>query len=398
MDYWHDLRRAGCYPSNIAEVVSYFCKMKNSSPKSVDSILLILIGILVIFGFFIFSSASLGLLARDGASFGSVAFSQFFFGILGGGVAMLITSHIYYRHWRKYAFYFFLFTLLLTLAVFIPGLGMSHGGATRWLDLGFTTVQPSEFLKIGFVIYVATLLSGIHKQIDTWRYGVLPFVSVLGLVGVIVLSLPDTDTFFLMALAGMAMFLTAGAKWKHIALMALAGLTMVVIVVSMRPYLLDRITVFMNPDSDPLGSGYQIQQSLIAIGSGGLVGRGYGQSIQKFEYLPEPIGDSIFAVYAEEFGFIGSIILIMILAFFTFRGFKIATETNDLFGMLLVVGFMTLIVSQAFLNIAAMTGLFPLAGLPLPLISHGGTALFVTLAVLGIVLNVSKYRNHDRRV
>ena len=238
--------------------------MKNQSPKSVDSILLILIGILVISGFFIFSSASLGLLARDGASFSSVAFGQLFFGIIGGGLAMLITSHIYYRNWRQYAFYIFLGTLLLTLAVFIPGLG------------------------------------------------------------------------------------------------------------------------------------YQIQQSLIAIGTGGVFGQGYGQSIQKFEYLPEPIGDSIFAVYAEEFGFLGSLILIMVLAFFTFRGFKIATEATDLFGMLLVVGFMTLIVSQAFLNIAAMTGLFPLSGLPLPFISHGGTSLLATLATLGIVLNVSKYRNHER--
>lgn len=370
--------------------------MKNQSPKSVDSILLILIGILVISGFFIFSSASLGLLARDGASFGSVAFGQLFFGIIGGGLAMLITSHIYYRNWRQYAFYIFVGTLLLTLAVFIPGLGMTHGGATRWLDLGFTTVQPSEFLKIGFVIYVATLLSGLHRQIDTWRFGVLPFLGVLGVTGLIMLSLPDTDTFFVMVLAGVAMFVTAGAKWKHILTLGLVGIAMVAIIIAMRPYILDRVMVFMNPDSDPLGSGYQIQQSLIAIGTGGVFGQGYGQSIQKFEYLPEPIGDSIFAVYAEEFGFFGSLILIMVLAFFTFRGFKIATEATDLFGMLLVVGFMTLIVSQAFLNIAAMTGMFPLSGLPLPFISHGGTSLLATLATLGIVLNVSKYRNHER--
>ena len=372
--------------------------MKNQSPKSVDSILLILIGILVVSGFFIFSSASLGLLARDGASFSSVAFGQFFFGIIGGGLAMLVTSHIYYRHWRQYAFYIFIATLLLTLAVFIPHVGMTHGGATRWLNLGFTTVQPSEFLKIGFVVYVATLLSGLHRQIDTWRFGVLPFVGVIAVTGLVMLSLPDTDTFLVMALAGVAMFLTAGARLKHLLILATAGLTLVVLIVAMRPYLLDRIEVFMNPDLDPQGSGYQIQQSLIAIGSGGLVGRGYGQSIQKFEYLPEPIGDSVFAVYAEEFGFLGSFVLIMVLAFFTFRGYKIATESDDLFGMLLVVGFMTIIVSQAFLNIAAMTGMFPLSGLPLPFISHGGTSLLATLAALGIVLNVSKYRRRERVV
>ncbi len=372
--------------------------MKNQPPKSVDSILLILIVVLVVAGFFIFSSASLGLLARDGASFSSVAFSQLFFGVIGGGIAMLITSHIYYRNWRQYAFYIFLATVVLTLAVFIPGLGMSHGGATRWLDIGFTTIQPSEFLKIGFVIYIATLLSGLHRQIETWRYGVLPFVATVAVTGVVMLSLPDTDTFLIMGLAAVAMFVTAGARWKHIAVMALSGILLISVIVFMRPYLLDRITVFMNPDSDPLGSGYQIQQSLIAIGSGGAVGRGYGQSIQKFEYLPEPIGDSIFAVYAEEFGFLGSTVLIMLLAFFTFRGFKIATEASDLFGMLLVVGFMTLIVSQAFLNIAAMSGLFPLSGLPLPLISHGGTSMIATLAALGIVLNVSKHRNSAKRL
>jgi cell division protein FtsW len=371
--------------------------MNNRNPKSIDSILLILIFILVVAGFLIFSSAALGQLARSGASFGSVAFSQFFFGIIGGGLAMLVTSHIYYRNWRQYAFYIFIATALFTLAVFIPGLGMTHGGATRWLDLGITTIQPSEIFKIGLVIYVATLLSGTHQKIDTWRYGVLPFTAVLGFAALIILSLPDTDTFLIMVMACVAMFITAGAKWKHIALMGLSGLVLITLIAFTRPYVMDRITTFINPDSDPQGSGYQIQQSLIAIGSGGLFGRGYGQSIQKFEYLPEPIGDSVFAVYAEEFGFIGSFILIIILASFTFRGFKIATQSTDLFGMLLVVGFMTLIVAQAFLNIAAMAGVAPLSGLPLPFISHGGTALLTTLAALGIVLNVSKYRTHEIR-
>lgn len=371
--------------------------MNSRAPKSIDSILLILVLILVIAGFFVFSSASLGLLARDGASFSSVAFSQFIFGIIGGSIAMLITSNIYYRNWRQYAFYIFLFTALFTLAVFIPGLGMTHGGATRWIDLGFTTVQPSELLKIGFVIYIATLLSGTHRQIETWRYGVLPFIGVIVVTAFITLSLPDTDTFIIMAISGIAMFVTAGAHWKHILIISITGLVLFASVAFMRPYVMDRLTTFMNPEDDPQGSGYQIQQSLIAVGSGGWFGRGYGQSIQKFEYLPEPIGDSIFAVFAEEFGFIGSTILVLILAFFTFRGFKIATQSNDIFGMLLVVGFMTLIVTQAFLNISAMVGLAPLSGLPLPFISHGGTALLTTLAALGIVLNVSKYQNLTSR-
>lgn len=371
--------------------------MTTRSPKSVDMILLVLIAILVTIGFFIFSSASLGLLARGGASFSSVAFNQFFFGIVGGGIILLITSNIYYRNWRQYALYIFIIGILFTLAVFIPGLGMTHAGATRWIDIGITTIQPSEFLKIAFVIYIASLLSGTHRQIDTWRYGVLPFLGVLAVAGLVMLSLPDTDTLMIMVGAGLAMFVTAGAKWRHILMIGVVGVLLLAAVAFSRPYVMDRITTFMNPTDDPLGSGYQIQQSLIAVGSGGLAGRGYGQSIQKFEYLPEPIGDSVFAVYAEEFGFFGSVILIFLLSFFTFRGYKIATQAEDLFGMLLVVGFMTIIVSQAFLNIAAMLGIAPLSGLPLPFISHGGTALIAILASLGIVLNVSKYRISEKR-
>ncbi|MCA9362802.1 cell division protein FtsW [Candidatus Kaiserbacteria bacterium] len=370
--------------------------MRQHKPKSVDTLLLTMIVLLVAGGFLIFSSASLGLMARDGASFGSVAFSQFLFGVVGGGIAMLIMSNIYYRNWRKYAFYLFIISLLGTLTVFIPGIGMSHAGATRWIDLGFTTIQPSEFLKIGFIIYLATWLSGVQGKIHTFKYGLLPFAGIVGSVGFIMLLQPDTDTFMIMAFAGMAMYLVSGARWRDIGLIILAGILMLAAVAIYRPYIMDRLTTFMDPAADPLGSGYQIQQSLIAVGSGGITGRGFGQSIQKFEYLPEPSSDSIFAVYAEEFGFIGAFVLIFALVFLTLRGYRTATQARDIFGTLLVVGFMTIIISQAFLNIAAMLAIAPLSGLPLPFISHGGTALMSTLASLGIVLNVSKYRSFRR--
>ena len=239
---------------------------------------------------------------------------------------------------------------------------------------------------------MATWLSGVQKLIGTFRHGTLPFVGITAAVAVVMLLQPDTDTFLIMGVAATAMFITAGGSWRDVALMALAGVVLLAVLAFTRPYIMDRFTTFLDPASDPQGSGYQIQQSLIAIGSGGINGRGFGQSIQKFEYLPEPIGDSIFAVYSEEFGFIGSALLVILLAFFTFRGYKIASHATDLFGMLLVVGFMTLIVTQAFLNIAAMLALAPLMGLPLPFISHGGTALLATLASVGIVLNVSKYQ------
>jgi len=360
--------------------------------KNVDRTLLIIVLTLVTLGFFIFSSASLGLLAREGARFSSVAFSQIVFGIVGGGIGMFLTSQIYYRNWRKYAFYIFVAMCLLTLAVFIPGIGLEHGGAQRWIRIAGFSFQPAEFLKIGFVIYMATWLSGMQKQVLTLKYGTLPFVGIILLVGAILLAQPDTDTFLLMGTAGLAMFVTAGGKWRDVGLMLLAGVILLVILAFTRPYIMDRFTTFLDPSDDPQGKSYQIQQSLIAIGSGGFAGRGFGQSIQKFEYLPEPIGDSVFAVFAEEFGFIGSVLLIALFAFFTFRGYKIASHAADLFGMLLVVGFMTLIVIQAFLNIAAMLSLAPLMGLPLPFVSHGGTALLTTLTAVGIVLNVSKYQ------
>lgn len=358
----------------------------------IDKILLVITGFLVIVGFFIFTSASLGLLARDGASFTSVAFSQIVFGIIGGSIALFFSSAIHYRIWRKYAVYIFLASIALTLLVFVPGFGFSHGGATRWLSLGTFTFQPAEVLKIGFIIYMATWLSGVYKKIDSWKYGTLPFFGITGAVGIVLLLQPDTDTFIIMGMAATAMFITAGGKWSHVITIGVAAVVLVALLVITRPYIKDRIMIFIDPSLDPQGAGYQIKQSLIAIGSGQITGRGFGQSIQKFEYLPEPIGDSIFAVYSEEFGFLGSSVLIMLITAFALRGFKIAARATDLFGMLLVVGIMTMITTQSFLNIAAMLALVPLSGLPLPFISHGGTALLVTLGAVGLVLNVSKYQ------
>ncbi len=365
--------------------------------KPVDKILLALVIILVVGGFLIFSSASLGLLSRSGASFSSVAFNQFLFGIAGGGMAMFLLSNVFYRNLRQYAFYIFIFSILITLAVFIPGIGATHGGATRWINIFGFSLQPAEILKIGFVIYVATWLSGMNQHINSFVSGTLPFIGIVALVGVVMLLQPDTDTFMIMAAAGLAMFITAGGRWRDVGVMVLSAVILLALVAMMRPYIMDRLTTFMHPESDPQGAGYQIQQSLIAVGSGGFSGRGFGQSIQKFEYLPEPIGDSIFAVYSEEFGFVGSVLLIILFLSFTFRGFKIAAVAPDMFGMLLVVGFMTIIVLQAFLNIGAMLGVAPLSGLPLPFISHGGTALLATLTMVGIVLNVSKYRKNSVR-
>jgi len=362
-----------------------------------DKVLFTLVVVLVSGGFLIFSSASLGLLARSGASFSSVALSQFLFGIVGGGIALFLMSNLHHRHLRKYAFYIFVLACIVTLLVFIPGLGMSHGGATRWISIGGFTMQPTELLKIAFVIYLATWLSGTYTNITNFVQGTLPYVAIVSVVGVITLLQPDTDTFLIMGAASLAMFIVAGGRWRDVLLLVITAAILLAALAFMRPYVLDRLTTFMHPERDLQGSGWQIHQSLIAVGTGGITGRGFGQSVQKFEYLPEPIGDSIFAVYAEEFGLIGSCLLIFLYMGFILRGYRIANHAHDLFGTLLVVGFITLIACQAFLNIASMIGVAPLSGLPLPFISHGGTALLATLAMVGIILNVSKYPKKIKR-
>lgn len=359
--------------------------------KKIDRPFFIIVVTLVVFGFFIFTSASLGLLAKEGAKFSQVAFNQILFGIIGGSIALFITSRIPYKFWKKNAFYIFILSIIATLLVYVPGIGLEFGGARRWIDVGITTFQPAELLKIGFVMYLAAYFSSLRTKIKRPAYGLFPFVGTLGIVSLILLSQPDTGTLIVIFAAGIAMFFAAGAKWSHIFSIAGAAVLGVGTLAYLRPYVRDRIFSFINPAADPLGSSYQIQQSLISIGSGEWFGRGFGQSIQKFNFLPEPIGDSIFSVAAEEFGFVGSIIIISIFLALSFRGLKIATKAPNYFSGLLVVGIITLIISQSFINIGAMLGILPLTGLPLPFISHGGTALFFALAEVGIVLNISKY-------
>ncbi len=356
----------------------------------IDIPFLISILILVIGGYLIFRSASLGLLSKQSVKYAGVAFNQTVFGLLLGSIACFITSKIDYRIYRKYAFFIFLGSVIITLLVFVPDLGFSHGGAYRWIKLGTLSLQPSELLKIGFVIFLSAWMTSIKDRVQYFKYGFLPFFILVSITGVVLLLQPDTDTFFITVFAGLAIYLSSGGKWKHILLVGLCGIISIGILAYNRPYVKARIETFINPAQNSLGSGYQIQQSLIAIGSGGIFGRGFGQSIQKFNVLPEPIGDSIFAVASEEFGFVGSTSIILIFIFFTFRGLRIASRTADSFGRLMVVGIVIMISSQAFVNIGAMVGVLPLSGITLPFISHGGTALFMTLAEVGIILNISK--------
>ncbi len=356
----------------------------------VDIPFLISVLILVIAGYLIFASASLGLLSKQPMKYSNVAFNQTFFGLFLGSIACLITTQIDYKLYRKYSFFIYIFAAIATLLVFVPGIGFSHGGANRWIHLGSLSFQPSEFLKIGFIIFFSAWMARAKDRVKEWKHSFLPFGILAAITGAILLAQPDTDTFAIILFAGIAIFVAGGGRWRYILLTGLIGIVGLTAIAFAKPYVMNRITTFINPEANALGSGYQIQQSLIAIGSGGMFGRGFGQSIQKFNVLPEPIGDSIFAVASEEFGFVGALSIIFLFIFFAFRGLKIAGKVADPFGRLVVVGIVIMITTQAFVNIGAMVGVLPLSGITLPFVSHGGTALFMTLAEVGIVLNISK--------
>lgn len=357
----------------------------------IDKPLLISILLLVGAGFLIFLSASLGLLARDSAHFSSIAFRQIFFGLVPGLVALYAFSYIDYMHWRKISFWFLIGAIILNTIIFIPGLGLTHGGATRWLLIGSFSIQVSEFLKIASVIYFAAWLSLAKEKVRDFHTGFLPLIIMLGSVTLLCLVQSDTDTLLVISSALVAMYFAAGGKKRHLLYLILAGLIGLTLLAFTRPYIMSRIKTFIDPSAASQTAGYQIQQSLIAVGSGGLTGRGFGQSIQKFNYLPEPVGDSIFAVAAEEFGFIGSAGLIILYVFFMLRTFKIARAAPHLFGSLLAVGIATFIIVQSFINIGAMIGVLPLSGIPLLFVSQGGTALLFVLAEVGILLNISRH-------
>lgn len=358
---------------------------------NIDTIFLFSVLALSIGGFIIFSSASLGLLATGSGLFGSVTLTQFI-SLIFGLIAFYVISRIPYKFWKKYALAVLVIAILINCLLFIHSLTLVSGGAGRWVNLRFITFQPSEFLKIAFIIYFAAWLAHVKDRVTTFKHGILPFLILVGILGALLLAQSDTFTLIVIIVIGLGMLVAAGAKWSHLFMLVLVAALAVGIVAYVRPYARQRVLTYLNPAADPLGAGYQIQQSLIAIGSGGVFGRGYGQSIQKFGYLPEPTGDSIFAVEAEEFGFVGSLALIFLFLLFAFRSFKIAVRAPDSFARLAVLGIGMLVIIESFVNISAMLGIIPLTGKPLLFVSHGGTALIIVLAAVGIIANVSKFR------
>lgn len=357
----------------------------------VDIAFLLVLVALVVFGLVIFTSAALGLMAREsGATFNSVAASQLLLGLVCGSIACIFFAKFDYRKWRTLTPYFFGFAFFLTLLVFVPGIGLELKGAHRWIALGPITFQPEEVLKFATVAFLAAMYAARYKTIATWQGALLPLFAIMGPVATILLLQPNTDSIMIIGAAAIAMLYAAGGRVTHLFLVFFLAVAAVGIAAYAYPHVQDRIETYLNQSSDPQGQGYQIQQSLIAVGSGGLTGRGLGQGIEKFSYLPEPIGDSIFAVAAEEFGFVGSVVLVSLFVMFAVLGLRIAARAPDPFGGLMVVGLVILIVGQSFINIASTLGLVPLVGVPLIFVSHGGTALALALAECGVILNVSR--------
>lgn len=347
---------------------------------------------LVFIGVAMFVSASLGLLPRNEKAFYGVLISQLVLGLGLGSMGMYFAYKINYKFWRKNAFWILLGSILITASVFIPGLGRSHGGAQRWLDLGPVSFQPVEFLKFGFIIYFAAWLSWAKHKVQDFKFGILPFAILLGIIAFVLLKQPDTKSFILISFTGLCMLFVSGVKVKYIIGTGVVAAVLLGGLVMFTPYLQKRVQTFLDPSQDARGASYQIQQSMIAIGSGGVFGRGYGQSVQKFSYLPEPQGDSIFAVIGEELGFAGSIFVVLLYIVFVLKGISIARRAPDQFSRLLVFGIVILIGAQSFMHIASVIGVFPLTGVPLVFMSHGGTAFMIYLVAIGVVLQISKFQ------
>lgn len=349
---------------------------------SVDYIILFCVLVFTIAGLITLSSAS--------SDIGRIKFGdsyyylkhQLFYGFSLGLIGFIAGLFFYYRSYQKFALFFLAASIILLLLVFTP-LGFTSGGATRWVSLGASTFQPSEVVKILFILYMAAWL--LKKP------GLVPFLAVNGVITVLLLAQPSTSAAIILMASVFIMYFVSGIPLRSIIALCVVGAVGASLLFIFSDYRRQRIVSFLNPERYEQTSAFHLTQALTAIGSGGWFGVGYGQSRIKYSSLPETIGDSIFAVFAEEWGFTGAVVLISFFFLFVYQVFAVAKKTSDNFGKLLLVGFSSLIGIQAFVNMAAISGLIPLTGVPLPFISYGGTALASYLTMAGIILNVSRY-------
>lgn len=356
-----------------------------------DLLLLLAVLALVAFGILLVASASsvLGIDLRDDPYV--FAKHQLFYGVLPGVATLLLMMTIPYRLLRKIVVPFLAAVVVLLLLVFVPGLSRASGGAARWVQLGPISVQPAEFAKLALLLYLAALLAGREVHRGRSREAFLPFLVVVSTIAVLLVTQPDIGTLTVVTGAAILTYAAAGAPLTQVfGLLILAGASLLA-VIRAAPYRIARFITFLRPEADPQGIGYQVQQALLAIGSGGLWGLGLGRSRQKFRYLPEPAGDAIFSVAAEELGFIRMLLALSLYLFVILRGYQIARRAPDTFGRLVAAGITSWFLVQTIVHIGANSAILPLTGIPLPFVSYGGSALVVALAGAGILLNISRY-------
>jgi len=358
--------------------------------RPVDCTLLVLTVLLIMGGLVTLFSATYYKAATSGDALLEV--KRQLIGVGLGTVLMIIASRIPYSFWREPRVVVAALgvSFLLLILVIIPGIGVYLNGSRRWLNIAGMSFQPSEVAKIASVMYLASVLSYQLKRVEKLWKGIVPFMIVPAVMFLLILEQPNLSTAGSIVIVAVLMMLIAGAKWSHLTLMGVVGLCVGAFYAWSEPYRRERLLSFRDPFAQMSDEGYQLAQSLIAIGSGGLFGRGLGQGRQKFSFLPYPESDFIFAIVGEDFGLFGCMVVIFLFAAFAFAGMRIAVSCPDRYGCLLAAGLTAMITVQAMLNIGVVIGVMPTTGLPLPFFSAGGTSVSLLMAAAGIILNVSR--------
>ncbi len=362
------------------------------SAQGVDIQFLVAVYILLAFGLLMVLSASSPIAyARESTNHDSFFYfkKQLLWAIFGS-IGMFITANYDYRKLKRWAFPLLVVSVLLLLLVLVPGVGRKINDARRWIYIGPINFQPSEVAKITMIIFFSYSLSKNYKELQNFSVFFM-YLVIIGIVALIIMMEPHFSCTMLIVATSVILLFVAGAKIKHFLLLGAAALPVIAFLIIQAPYRLARVTTFLDPFKNIQEEGWQIVQSLYAIGSGGIFGAGLGQSRQKYMNIPEPQNDFIFSILAEEFGLLGAILVSLMFIFLIARGIKIALKAPDMFGAFLTTGIVAMIAIQALVNIAVVTSSIPVTGMPLPFFSYGGTALAITMAEMGIVLNVSRH-------
>lgn len=361
-----------------------------------DYVLLSIATVLLIFGLVMLASASAVISYQNNQD------SYFFFkkqllGVTIGLIAALVGYLVPMELWRRWSPALLLLTVILLLVVFLPGIGSYYLGARRWIHIGPMLFQPSELAKFALVLYLAGWLERRQGQLHDLRRGFLPYLSIVGVMAALIISQPDLGTTMVIVLVAVMMYFAAGGRIQHLAALGAIGAVLLGLIIKAAPYRAQRFTVFLNPALDPQGIGYHINQALLAVGSGGWFGLGLGHSRQKFNYLPEAAGDSIFAITAEELGFVVGLLFIAGWMMFIWRSLTVAKHAANQYEQWVAIGLASWLGWQAFINIGALTGIMPLTGIPLPLMSYGSSAMVMNLLAIGVLLNISRSINLNAR-